>query len=284
MRTDTANKLLKSSRSRHPKTVFILLGRQHRNILATILEPHPDCPIPPLADAPSGRWLKDWALRASSSDASGLCEGDLGQARLVREDAAGGVCHVCGLDAHAFARDGRKAAGLADAFTTLEGRARKQFLLYALHMVRQCIVGNYGAASAVRLRASERGFAEKFAAYIHHGNVVDMQADLGKSAARCFGQRLRQNCFSGFEHAHDGTSPSATIDARRRALSSEQARNWFRALMTEREDGMCLMQEGTGRQANGLPIQRQLRQLRLRCDDRVRLARGCPYSRRAARI
>ena len=51
----------------------------------------------------------------------------------------------------------------------------KRFLQYALHMVLQCIVGNYGAFEAVRLTARERAFAEKFAPFIHHGNVLEMQ-------------------------------------------------------------------------------------------------------------
>jgi DNA polymerase-3 subunit delta' len=54
----------------------------------------------------------------------------------------------------------------------------KRFLLYAMHMVRQCIVGNYGAMDLVRLTAKERAFAEKFAPFIHHGNVSQMFKEL----------------------------------------------------------------------------------------------------------
>ena len=51
----------------------------------------------------------------------------------------------------------------------------KRFLLYALHMVRQCIVGNYGVQNLVRLTEPERNFAEKFAPFIHHGNALEIQ-------------------------------------------------------------------------------------------------------------
>jgi len=54
----------------------------------------------------------------------------------------------------------------------------KRFLRYGLHMVRQCIVGNYGAQSLVRLTEAERKFAEKFAPFIHHGNVLDLQEQI----------------------------------------------------------------------------------------------------------
>ena len=66
-----------------------------------------------------------------------------------------------------FARDGRKAAALADAFHDL-GREEPEssFSLFALHMVRQCIVGNYGAASvpSAIARLRKRGFRREIRA------------------------------------------------------------------------------------------------------------------------
>lgn len=57
----------------------------------------------------------------------------------------------------------------------------KRFFIYSMHMVRQCIVGNYGAMELVRLTAEERNFAEKFAPFIHHDNVIPLQALLEKA-------------------------------------------------------------------------------------------------------
>ena len=94
-----------------------------------------------------------------------------------------------------FARDGRKAAGIADQFHDLGRESQKAFLAYALHLVRQCIVGNYGAASAVRLRAAERAFAEKFAPFIHHGNVHDMQSGLERAAREVAGNVYGRTVF-----------------------------------------------------------------------------------------
>jgi len=62
-------------------------------------------------------------------------------------------------------------------------------------MVRQCIVGNYGAATAVRLRTVERGFADKFANFIHHGNVVDMQSTLENAAREVAGNVYGRTVF-----------------------------------------------------------------------------------------
>jgi DNA polymerase-3 subunit delta' len=45
------------------------------------------------------------------------------------------------------------------------------------------------------LRASERRFAEKFAPYIHHGNVVDMQVELEKAARDVTGNVYGRTVF-----------------------------------------------------------------------------------------
>jgi len=72
---------------------------------------------------------------------------------------------------------------LSEDFAKPGREGMKRFLRYALHMVRQCIVGNYGAQSLVRLTEKERAFAEKFAPFIHHANVLELQ-ELLESAHR----------------------------------------------------------------------------------------------------
>ena len=130
------------------------------------------------------------------SDAVALCEGDLAVARRpVRSDAAEEFTMFVEWMRTCFARDGRKAAGMADRFHDLGREQQKAFLAYALHMIRQCIVGNYGAEKAVRLRAAERAFAEKFAPYIHHANILDMQSGLERAAREVAGNVYGRTVF-----------------------------------------------------------------------------------------
>ena len=197
MRTDTANKLLKVIEEPPANTVFILLADSTENILTTILSRTQIVPVPPVSKGDARAWLEGQGLdRSRVADAVDLCEGDLAKARrLATEDTAGEFAMFVDWMRINFARDGRKATSMADAFHDLGREDQKQFLAYALHMVRQCIVGNYGAATAVRLRASERGFAEKFSAYIHHGNVVDMQSELEKAARDITGNVYGRTVF-----------------------------------------------------------------------------------------
>jgi DNA polymerase-3 subunit delta' len=197
MRTDTANKLLKVIEEPPAKTLFILLADSTENILATILSRTQIVPVPPVAAEEATAWLQTAGVPHDRiADAVALGEGDLARCRrMATEDTAEEFALFVDWMRTCFSRDGRKAAALADGFHDLGREDQKQFLAYALHMVRQCIVGNYGATEAVRLRTSERGFAEKFAPYIHHGNVVDMQAELEKAARDVTGNVYGRTVF-----------------------------------------------------------------------------------------
>lgn len=197
MRVDTANKLLKLLEEPPKKTLFILLADNTESLLATILSRTQILSIPPIsADRISDRLKAEGGEADATQDAVALCEGDLAQARrLIQSESAEEFSMFIEWMRTCFARDGRKAAGIADRFHDLGRESQKAFLAYALHLVRQCIVGNYGAARAVRLRAAERTFAEKFAPFIHHGNVLDMQSGLERAAREVAGNVYGRTVF-----------------------------------------------------------------------------------------
>lgn len=197
MRVDTANKLLKLLEEPPKKTLFVLLADNTEALLATILSRTQIIPVPPIpADAIRRRLQAEGGAPEAISDAVALCDGDLAEARrLLHSDAAEEFEMFVEWMRTCYARDGRKAAGMADRFHDLGREPQKQFLAYALHMVRQCIVGNYGAQGAVRLRAAEQGFAAKFSAFIHHGNVIDMQSILERAAREVAGNVYGRTVF-----------------------------------------------------------------------------------------
>ena len=76
----------------------------------------------------------------------------------------------------------------SDDFASLGREGQKRFLHYALHLVRQSIVGHYGAQSLVRLTEGEQGFLAKFSKFIHHDNVLELRQALEDAPQRCGGQ------------------------------------------------------------------------------------------------
>jgi DNA polymerase-3 subunit delta' len=73
-----------------------------------------------------------------------------------------------------WARDAETIMQGSNEFASPGRESQKRFMKYALHMVRQCIVGNYGTKSLVRLTPGEESFLQKFRTFIHHDNVVDL--------------------------------------------------------------------------------------------------------------
>ena len=67
---------------------------------------------------------------------------------------------------------------------TIAGLGRehqKQFLLFCLHMARQCMLGNYTDMQMVSLQGEERAFLLKFAKFINHNNVLQLTEAFNKA-------------------------------------------------------------------------------------------------------
>ena len=63
----------------------------------------------------------------------------------------------------------------SESFAGLGREGQKRFLHYALHLIRQSIVGHYGTQELVRLTEAERAFLANFSKFIHHDNVVSLR-------------------------------------------------------------------------------------------------------------
>jgi len=182
MRVDTANKMLKLIEEPTDKTVMLFVSEHFDSLLATIRSRVQAVRVPRLDDASAARTIERMAALGgeAAADLARVVEGNLAAAlRLATSDGAT-------PDHELFVQWMRACYGsksgdlvtLAELFAKPGRESMKRFLLYAMHMVRQCIVGNYGAMELVRLTAKERAFAEKFAPFIHHGNVAQMFTEL----------------------------------------------------------------------------------------------------------
>jgi DNA polymerase-3 subunit delta' len=179
MRSDTANKMLKLIEEPTEHTVMLFVSEHPESLLATVRSRVQAVRVPRLDDAAAAAAIG--GLTGLAGDAAlelaHATDGNL--AAAVRLASAEGATS----DHDAFVRwmracyalDTVALAACAEGFSKDGRESMKRFCLYGLHMVRQCIVGNYGASEVMRLTARERAFAEKFAPFIHHGNVQDLQ-------------------------------------------------------------------------------------------------------------
>ena len=194
MRVDTANKLLKLLEEPPKRTLFVLLADNTEALLATILSRTRSSRFRPPAEAV--RHQRNRRGTGGHHRCRVVVRRGLGgSAAPDANGCRGRVRHVRGVDADVLRPRRPQGSGFGGPVPRPRAEPQKQFLAYALHMVRQCIVGNYGAKSAVRLRAAEAGFAHKFAAFIHHGNVVDMQSILERAAREVAGNVYGRTVF-----------------------------------------------------------------------------------------
>ncbi len=182
MRVDTANKLLKLIEEPSDNTVMLFVSQNSDRLLSTILSRLQRVKIPRLTDEEAANGLA--RLTGISLDqAMGwvhVTEGNITSAnRFAKSGSETPDLELFSSWMRAcWARDGEAMMRQANEFAGPGREYQKRFITYALHMVRQCIVGNYGADSLVRLTPGEAAFLSKFQKFIHHKNVVKITSQL----------------------------------------------------------------------------------------------------------
>ena len=179
MRVDTANKLLKLIEEPTDRTVLLFVSQNSDRLLPTILSRLQRVNIPRLTDTEAAEGISRFT-GISSERALGwahVTEGNISAA--VRLSTSGDETPDLELFSAwmraCWARDGVAILKGASDFASPGRESQKRFLTYALHMVRQCILGNYGADPLVRLTEGETVFLSKFQKYIHEKNVVSLR-------------------------------------------------------------------------------------------------------------
>tara|TARA_X000000950_G_scaffold260431_2_gene329786 strand:- start:2542 stop:3678 length:1137 start_codon:yes stop_codon:yes gene_type:complete len=182
MRVDTANKFLKLMEEPTDRTVMLFVTQHSDRLLATIRSRVQRIQVPnlPLEEATQGlvqRCGMDADMAASLAHVS---DGNLAQA--LRMAKAGqdqpDLERFSAWMRSCWARDGRAMVEGSESFASLGREGQKRFLHFALHLVRQSIVGHYGAKELVRLTPAENAFLTKFSKFIHHDNVMALREAL----------------------------------------------------------------------------------------------------------
>lgn len=176
MNRDCANKLLKVLEEPPPKTIFLLLTDQQQDILPTIQSRTQAWNFQRLQASEVAAFLEK-GLSMHKDEAYGLAsfaEGDLCQALQF---SGGGESTESFRDSFislmrcSYKKDVNEMMTWAEVQSGLTKERQKLFMMYALHMLRQCLAMNYLGAGHARLTAQELAFAEKFAPFITGNNI-----------------------------------------------------------------------------------------------------------------
>tara|TARA_B100000900_G_C20576312_1_gene715485 strand:- start:660 stop:1811 length:1152 start_codon:yes stop_codon:yes gene_type:complete len=175
----TANKLLKLLEEPPQKTIFILLTSQSENLLATIVSRLQHVNIKPTDELTLSTFLQDkYNIEKNRADETAKqSEGNIGKSIyfLVGNDLLKQntqefqnwmrMCYVAKLV---------NLASWVDVASSWGREQQKGFLHYALHMVRESLIQNFGHHDIRKVRQEEAVFIKNFAPFIHQNNAVEI--------------------------------------------------------------------------------------------------------------
>lgn len=179
MNLSASNKLLKILEEPPDQTVFLLVAQNPEQIISTILSRTQMVKV---------NRIQPTALKAALQEEFSLDEG-----------RAASLTHLSGgnyLEALRHLRESEDSAFNKEQFTqwmrwcygadmmsilawvdemSRIGRERqKNFLQYGIHMMRECLILNFGDSSLVRMEGEEYNFAKKFSPFVNGLNGVDL--------------------------------------------------------------------------------------------------------------
>lgn len=177
MHESAANKLLKLIEEPPEKTLIFLVSEKPENIILTIRSRTQMVKLDPLTDAQIADFLKQkHQLQEGEADSvARLVNGDLGRAVNIVAKGSQNQWFPLFRDwmRISYTGDMMKLLPWVDQINTFGREEQKNFLSYALEVIRQCLSGNYTEGELQRFSADELKFAKNFSPFINHSNALE---------------------------------------------------------------------------------------------------------------
>ncbi len=186
MNNASANKLLKILEEPPDDTLFFLVTSHLDQLLTTIISRTQLVQFGSVDDEVMANELRqkfgvnnERALQISS-----LSDGNYREALKLLSDDAGSVeflQHFQLFMRSALKFDIFKVSEWVDATAAMGREKQKYFIQYAIHLLRECLVNNYGTPTLVKLAGNELEFIKKFSPFVHRGNFERMIEELNNA-------------------------------------------------------------------------------------------------------
>ena len=178
MNAETANKLLKMIEEPPARTLFILVSEEDDKLLPTITSRCQHIRIPAISSEDLSAYLVNEARLepVRATEIAAIANGNMVRAmELAREDNTATV-HLerfTRLMRTAYTRDIQSLVTWSEETAALGRERQKSFLSYALRMIRENFILNFGGKEnkLVHLTQSEDDFSQKFHPFINENNI-----------------------------------------------------------------------------------------------------------------
>jgi DNA polymerase-3 subunit delta' len=186
MNPAAANKLLKILEEPPEKTLFLLVCEADDQLLRTIVSRTQLIKINKISDNDLINALIN--LHELSPDlaekTAALADGSYAEALSLiseNENAAQNLVSFQKLMRASLKFDPKAVMIWIDEVSAAGRERQKNFLNYALHIMRESLILNYGDASLVKLGQDEQEFVKKFSPFIHKNNIDAFVSELNKA-------------------------------------------------------------------------------------------------------
>lgn len=186
MHAPTANKLLKLLEEPPEKTIFILVSSRDNMLLDTIISRVQKTKIIALTDIELQTFLKDHFELDNQKieNIKVISSGNVAKAiQMANTDSRHDhltqlfqkwmrICYTAKIP---------DLSNWIDQFIKHGREEQKEFLVYSLHMIRECLIFNFGPENLQRTREEEKTFIRKFAPFINENNSQKIIDELEKA-------------------------------------------------------------------------------------------------------
>jgi DNA polymerase-3 subunit delta' len=186
MNQAAANKLLKILEEPPDKTLFLLVCESEDQLLRTIVSRTQLIKITRIADEDLiGALIENNGIeREAAEKIAHLADGNYAEALLLineNENAAQNLASFQKLMRASLKFDPKAVMSWIDEVSVAGRERQKNFINYALHIIRESTILNYGDVELVKLSADEQEFVKKFSPFIHTNNVERFCDELNKA-------------------------------------------------------------------------------------------------------
>jgi DNA polymerase III subunit delta' len=186
MNQASANKLLKILEEPPDKTLFLLVCENEDQLLRTIVSRTQLIKIPKISESDLINALTEHNGQSheAAEKTAHLADGNYAEALLLineNENAAQNLASFQKLMRASLKFNPQGVFGWIDEVSASGRERQKNFINYALHIIRESMILNYGDPELVKLGADEREFVKKFAPFIHANNIERFIEELNKA-------------------------------------------------------------------------------------------------------
>ncbi len=183
MNLTVSNKLLKLLEEPPKGTVFILVSEDANSLLPTIISRLQTLNVLDFTIEDVVDYFDEVTLE-KAKQLKNITDSDFGKMKKILDDTEGLLDLFDEFSSWmrlAYRMDVSALSKWVDKIASMGRKHQKLFLSYAIKMIRECLILNFGSSNLLKTNEKEYAFISKFSPFIHEGNSVNIIEELEKS-------------------------------------------------------------------------------------------------------